>query len=190
MHTLNNKRKKVPEEQSENQTVPTELIDYAKSMFDRYAADFDHLDNKAIAVIGVVGLLVSFQALSFENLVYIFNAAAVGEIPRLECLTIIGLVVHVSFLVFSIYRALAAFQVRSLEYPADVMELAEKFRKEKLTNRLSVDIVKTYAKSIDSLDQVRAIKAKHLRQSLFGIFIAVISLIVYLALLLIHKSFS
>ncbi len=180
----------MPHEQSEELTVPIELIDYAKSMFDRYAADFDHLDNKAIGVIGVVGLLVSFQALSFENLVYIFHAAVIGEIPCLECLTIISLGFHVFFLIYSICRALSAFQVRSFEYPADVMELADKFRKENSTNRLKVDIVKTYSKSIDSLDKIISTKAKHLKQSLFGIFSAVISLMVFLALLLIHKSLS
>jgi uncharacterized membrane protein (Fun14 family) len=177
--------------QSQKESVPVELIEYSKSIFDRYASDFDHLDNKSIGIMGVVGLLVGFQALNLENLVYIVLAVAKRQMLWLAYITIIALLFHLISIILSLCRALSAFQVKSIEYPTDVVDLVTKFRKDQSENRvdhLKVDIVKTYANSIDSLYKGCTIKAKNLKQSVFAIFVAVISLVVYIALLLIHKS--
>jgi len=38
----------------EEKPVPSELLDYSKAVFDRHAADFDILDNKALGIIGII----------------------------------------------------------------------------------------------------------------------------------------
>jgi hypothetical protein len=181
-------------EQSENRDIPVELLDYSKSIFDRYANDFDHLDNKALGVMGVVGLLVSFQALSLDNLVFLFRDFTKAQSPYLLCMTVIFLLAHAVSLVISMIFGLRAFQVRDLDYPTAVMELVERFRrvdkKEKAANYLKIDIVKTYSTSINAFDSANAIKSKHLKQSVILLFIAVISLVVFVFLLLIDKSLS
>lgn len=56
------------EQKNDKRDVPIELLDYAKSNFDLSASDFDHLDSKAIGVLGITGLLVSLQAVNLDNL--------------------------------------------------------------------------------------------------------------------------
>jgi len=179
--------------QSQKESVPVELIEYSKSIFDRYASDFDHLDNKSIGIMGVVGLLLGFQALNLENLSYIALAFVKRQMLWLVSITIIALLFHLISIIFGLCRALSAFQVKSIEYPAEVMDLATKFRKDQSENRvdhLKVDIVKTYANSIDSLYDGCIIKAEYLKQSVITIFVSLISLAVFVALLFIHKSFQ
>ena len=185
-------KSKQGKKEGKNQGVPVELLEYAKSIFDRYAGDFDHLDNKSLGIMGIVGLLVSFQALSFDNLLSLFCGLSNNQSSYLLYITIFFLLIHAVSLLVSISFALCAFQVRDIEYPTDVLELVERYRRideeEKAMLHLKVDIVKTYANSIGNLDRANVSKAKHLKRSLIAIFVAIISLGVFLVSLLIYRS--
>lgn len=179
-------------EKAKKNDVPQELLDYSKHIFDRHAADFDHLDNKAIGVMGIVGLLVSFQTLRFESMLSLFNDVSKTGSPCVLYTTLIILLVYGIFLAISIWFALCAFQVRELEYPTEVMELVERYRKidkdEKVISHLRVNIIKTYASSISSLQETNARKAKYLKISVISVFIAIVSLGLFLIFQLIYKS--
>jgi len=104
------------EKPSENQNVPVELLDYAKSNFDLYASDFNHLDNKAIGVLGITGLLISLQAASMDNIVSLFISIVNGKWSCLTCFGILAFIVYAASLVCCIIFALRSFQVKQYAY--------------------------------------------------------------------------
>jgi hypothetical protein len=169
----NGGRGAMTEQQNHKQDVPTELLDYAKSNFDLYAADFNHLDNKAIGVLGITGLLVSLQAASLDNATYFFRSITDGKCSCLICFGMLVFVVYAISLVCCIIFALRSFQVRQLDYPSNVMEHVENFRKnndtEEASAKLKVDIVKTYADSTNDIGKNNHEKAKHLKRAVWCI---------------------
>lgn len=180
------------EQKNDKQDVPVELLDYAKSNFDLSASDFDHLDSKAIGVLGITGLLVSLQAVNLDNLAYFFSSIVDGKYSCLICLGMLAFVIYIVSLVCCTVFALCAFQVKHLDYPCDVMEIVEKFRKvdnkQKATNLLKVDIVKAYANSTSDIERINSKKAKYLKRAVLFVFFTVLSLLVFSGLLLVHKS--
>ncbi len=181
------------EQKNDKQDVPIELLDYAKSNFDLSASDFDHLDSKAIGVLGITGLLVSLQAGNLDNLVYFFGVFVNGKLFGLTCIGLFILTIYSISLVCCIIFALRSFQVRDLNYPTDVMKIVERFRniddtKEKTSASLKIDIVKAYANSTSDIEQKNAEKARCLKQAVTSIFAAILSLIFLLLLIFIHKS--
>lgn len=172
--------------------LPSEFIDYSKSYFDRLAADFDHLDNKALGIMAVIGILVGFQALGLDNIVFLITAwLKPGHSPWL-CLMIFPLVIHACALLLAIIFALLAFQIRDVKYPTDISNLITEFRRAKncksLEYSLNTDIVETYKQSIASLHKTNDHKAALLKRSVRWVFVAVLSSLVILIFLLILKS--
>ena len=182
-------------------SVPEEFLQYSKGLFDRCAADFDHLDNKAVGLMAVVGLLVGFQALNLDNLVYIFGAIAGPEAPPLASVAFLFLGLHGSVLLATLILALMAFQVQSFEYPCDVSELITKFRdksdKAKLDKSMSTNyaraclrshIVKQYEISTSDIFRVNSRKARLLKWSVFLLIVSIITLGGFVVLLALTKT--
>lgn len=161
-----------------------ELIDYSKHLFDRYAADFDTLDNKALGVIGIAGLLIGFQALNIDTTAEIVKCFENG-FCWLPFLALVALVIHAFFLILCILKALTAFQIVDFEYPGDVdvMLVNVKDKQELLHN-----IINTYKETTKSIEQVNIQKAKALEKSVHFIIRAIISLIVFIFLMILIKS--
>ena len=188
---------------SSQDSIPEEFLQYSKGLFDRWAADFDHLDNKAVGIMAVVGLLVGFQALNLDNLVYVFGALAKSDAPPLLRITLLLLCVHGSALLTTLILALLAFQIKSFEYPCDVSELITKFREQRDKAKLDGSdfagyaqdclrshIVQEYEISSTDICRVNSIKARLLKWSVFLLILSIITLGGFIIVLAVTKATS
>ncbi len=180
------------EEKKEN-PVPLELLEYSKAQFDRHAADFDVLDSKALGIMGIIGLLIGFQALNVDNTASIFKDFCIGKCPFWLCSSLfLLLLIHGGSLIIGITKALFAYQIKDIDYPTSIKELIGEYRNNKDSNKaleaLKMDIVNTYGCAVSSLEGNNSIKSEHLKWSVKAIFISVVSLIAFLVLMLIYKG--
>lgn len=180
-------------EKHEMENAPIELIEYSKSMFNRQAADFDHLDNKSLGIMGVVGLLISLQALSLDYILYLVASLSKQELfcvtflALLALLALLTLLACIIFFMLSIYNSFNAFQVRDLEYPTKVDILIKIYLSKK--DQLNKSIIDTYKNSTLDFVKVNYDKAEYLKHSVRYVMIGLVLLFIYFVLLVIHKSF-
>ena len=174
-----------------NHVVPTDLIDYTKILFDRYAADFDHIDNKSIGIMAIAGLLVGFQALSLDNFNYLIDSFAKKEYTCCLCCSALALLLHAFSVVFSLIFVLLSFKPRSFDYPTDVNELIDNYRKsedkKKAIPELQINIIKSLDHSVQSLNNTISSKVNFLKWSIRGVFCSLIFLMLFVLLMIFHK---
>jgi len=170
------------EEQNKLEYSP-ELIDYSRHLFDRYAADFDTLDNKALGVIGIAGLLIGFQALNIDTTSEIIKCFDKG-FCLIPCLALVALAFHALFLILCILKALTAFQIKEFEYPSDVDDL---LINAKVKQNLLKNITHKYKKATLDLEKINSQKAEALKKSVKFIGKAIIFLIVFIFLMVLLR---
>lgn len=176
---------------SDNEKVPDSLRDYAKLYFDLHASDFSHLDNKALGVFGIVGILLSFQIGNMDILAEFVSASRNKESPCILCFIILTLVLYGVSLFIAIIYAFRSFQVRDLLYPTATSELVNRYRSSNAndpSNQLDMDIVKSLANSSDNLEQENGKKAGFLKKSVLFVLLSLIILGVYLMLSVIYNT--
>jgi hypothetical protein len=160
-----------------------ELIDYSKHLFDRYAVDFDTLDNKALGVIGIAGILIGFQALNIDTTAEIIKCFESG-FYWLPCCALITLATHAFFLILCILKALAAFQVKDFDYPGNVDDLLVNV---KIKQDLLRNITNTYKDITLSIEKINNQKAAELKKSVQFIIIAIMSLVAFIFFMILLK---
>ncbi len=155
-----------------------ELIDYAKAQFDRYACDFDVLDNKALGIIGIAGLLVGFQVLNTETTTELVKCFFADGCVCLPFLALLSLMVHGVCLILCMVKALFAIQVKDFDYPGEVNEIIKGSESEEEVSR---KIIEAYSKAAISIDKCNRQKASNLKLAVKSITISILALIAYLA---------
>lgn len=161
-----------------------ELIDYSKALFDRHAADFDTLDNKALGVIGIAGLLVGFQALNIDTLSELLQCFLDNQFQWVPLFALLALIIHGVFLIICIWKALSAFQVKDFNYPDGVDKLVQKAGGQE---KIIAEIVDTYRETADDIERINNDKAAKLKTSVNSITIAILSLIAFMFFMVIYK---
>jgi hypothetical protein len=161
-----------------------DLLAYSRGLFDRYAADFDTLDNKALGVIGIAGLLVGFQAMNVDTTAELLGCFKSEGCICLSLFALVFLVVHAGGLVVCILKALTAFQVRDFEYPGSIKDLL----KDANTNEaVRENIIDAYEHGAERLNEINQDKARKLKSSVRSITVAIIALIAYMVFMAIYK---
>lgn len=161
-----------------------DLIAYSKGLFDRHASDFDTLDNKALGVIGIAGLLVGFQAMSIDTTAELLGCFKSDGCNCMPLFALISLVVHAGGLVACILNALTAFQVKDFEYPGNTKELL----KDTSTNgTIYENIIDAYEHIAEKLNEINTDKARKLKNSVRSITVAIIALIAYMVFMAMYK---
>jgi len=172
------------EDKAKDKFSSSELIDYSKAMFDRHAADFDTLDNKALGVIGIAGLLVGFQALNIDTLSELMKCFLENNFAWIPLLAMLALLVHGISLVVCILKALSAFQVKVFQYPDGVDKLVQRAGdKEKII----AEIVDAYRGTTDDIERINDDKAAKLKCAVNSITIAILALIAFMGFMVIYK---
>ena len=162
----------------------SELIDYSKAMFDRHAADFDTLDNKALGVIGIAGLLVGFQALNIDTLSELMKCFLENNFEWIPLFALLALLTHGVCLIICILKALSAFQVKDFHYPDGVEILVQKAGDQK---KITAEIVDAFRESAKDLERVGNEKAVKLKCSVNSITIAILALIAFMFFMVLYK---
>ena len=170
--------------------VPPDLIDYAKSEFSLHATDFAHLDNKAIGIMGVIGILIGFQALNLDNLVSLLKTYNASPTNFVACLGILIVVLYAILLIVSFIYVLLAFQIRDLDYPTETLTLVDRLKgySKENSEQMKVDIVKSYADSTKNIEKANGAKAKKIKFAIWSIIFAVLLMILSYTLIVIHKA--
>lgn len=162
-----------------------ECIDYAKSSLDRYASDFDTLDNKALGIIGIASLLVGIQAFNIDVVLELIKCLIDNGFCWLPFLSLFSLFIHFLFLILCIAFALKVYRVREFNYPDDIYKIpVDDNNKDKLFQ----GIVQTYTASSNELAKINEEKAKDLKVSIWFIFLSVIVLVIFMLFMILYKS--
>jgi len=161
-----------------------ECIDYSKSSLDRYAADFDTLDNKALGIIGISSFLAGIQAFNIDTIIELVKYLISNGFCWLPFLSLMSLIAHFALLISCITFALRVYRVRDFNYPDDIYKLpVDDGNKDKLLQ----EIVETYTASSNELARINTEKADDLRISIKCILWAVIVLVVFMLFMIFYK---
>jgi hypothetical protein len=162
----------------------SEIHDYSKALFDQQTADFDTLDNKALGVIGIAGLLAGFQVLSIDTLSELVKCVLNTQFQWLPFLALVSLAAHGMCLIVCICTGLITFQVKEFHYPDGVHKFVQDAdTKEKIL----AEIVNTYEEVAEELGKINKDKAEQLKYSVWSITAAILSLIVFLVFMVMYK---
>jgi len=173
--------------------VPTELIDYAKSLFDRHIQDFDTANTRAGGIIAVLSILVGFQALNAESLVYLLQVMTKGPgVPVLVMMAFLTLLGFGAAAVSAAFYALRIIWVKPVSYPSRVMDLVERYRdrgdQASAPDALRVDITRSFAQAIDNVSAANLEKAQNFKKSIAWMCVAVSLAVVYTCLFALAKA--
>lgn len=172
--------------------MPSELIEYAKHIFDRNTSDFDTLDNKALGIIGIVGVIVALNFLKINELVEIFQKPAENCVwYSLYHIKLSLFIIHgVSAIAVFIF-SLVALQIKEIDYPTDIKDLIDVWRKEKTedlaSKKLRVDIIHSYGESIKCIERLNLRKADRIKIAVISLIFSIISLAILLVISLASK---
>ena len=177
-----------------DQKVPIELVEYSKNQFERFVAVYDALDGKSLGIMGIIGLLVGFQAISFDNIIKIIKVIINNKEHNTLCIAIIiTFLIYAVFLIFGALFSLLSYTIRKIEYPTSAKKIRDEYLKikepEKGFEILKVDILNTYIKAAQNIENNNHVKSKILKCSIFCTLISLISLIFALILIVVYKSF-
>lgn len=172
------------ENETKQDVICSEVIDYARHLFDRHAIDFDTLDKKALGSIGIAGLLVGFQAISVDATVELIQCFRNEGCCSLPLFSLIFLVIHAGCLVISIWKSLATFQVREFDYPASVKE---QLKGESSKVKVFQNIIDAYDETTTALGEINYDKAAKLKSAVWLLTFSILSLIPFLLFMIISK---